>query len=92
MELDSDHKVGIFAIACAAIVISLLISCVTYYNIEKNSMVERMVDRGVSPALLECVKLIGTYPDHKICTMILTNHDINDAQAKKLLEGENNGQ
>lgn len=76
MDLDDDHIVGIFAIGCVAVIAALLISCVTYYNIERNSMIERLVDKGINPAVFECVKLIGSYPDHRICTMVLTNRDL----------------
>lgn len=88
MDLDGDQKMVMFAIGCFVTVIVLLISCITYYNIEKNNMVERMVDKGVSPAVLECVALIRTSPDHEVCRFVLTGGDLKSAK----IEGLKNGQ
>lgn len=88
MDLDGDQKVGIFAICCLLIVFVLIISCTTFYHLEYNNMVERMVDKGISPAYLECADRVITHPDNETCRFILTNGDMKP----KLLVGENNGQ
>lgn len=86
--MDSDTKGWCFFVACVTIIIVTIAGCITYYNLEDDKMMERLVDKGISPMVVRCVdsnwSKVGIYA---ICSKIMENHKLTKDQARALIEG-----
>lgn len=90
--MDGEQKGYAWLVACIAVVLVVLIGSITYTNVEENRaesrLIEKMVDKGISPAVLVCIDTTWeTVASHGICREVLTNHNLSRQDAEKLVQG-----
>ena len=99
--MEDSSKVEMWAWGCGTIMFSILISCITYYNItissaadlnaqyeeKKLAFYERMVtEHGVSPAVLECIDRSWDEASvYIICEKVMANNDLSKLDAEKMV-------
>lgn len=99
--MEDSSKVEMWAWGCTTIMFSVLISCVTYYNItvsstadianqykeKKLAFYERMVtEHGVNPAVLECIDRDWDESSvYIICERVLANNGLSNLDAEKMV-------
>lgn len=99
--MEDSSKVEMWGWGCVTIMFSVIISCITYYNVtvssnfnvnaqykeKKLEFYERMVvEYGVSPAVLECIDRNWNESSvYIICEKVLANNDLSKLDAEKMI-------
>ena len=85
--MDSETKGWCFVMACVTIIVVAIASCITYYNLEDDKMLERLVNKGVSPMVVRCVDSDwSSVSSYAICSKIMENHRLTKEQARALIK------
>ena len=83
--MDDGTKVGILLIVCVTLVIITFICCYTYYSLEYDKFVERVIDKGVNPAVITCIDSTWTTSANAlICSEVFRNNHMTKEEAEKL--------
>ena len=68
-----EYKFWTWLIGCLTIITVVVISCVTYYNIESLNVSITLAKNGVSPVVLDCLKRDWNLSvNNNICKEVLT--------------------
>ena len=99
--MEDSSKVEMWAWGCGTIMFSVLISCITYYNVTISSAADianqykekklefyesMVIEHGVSPAVLECIDRNWNESSvYIICEKVLASNDLSKEDAAEMV-------
>lgn len=86
--MSGEEKLWAFFFACITIIVVIIASCITFYKTEQDKLPLRLVDKGVNPAVAQCIDVSWTISsNYIICSKVLANEKLTSKEAKELVKG-----